>query len=128
MLACVEPLPSPLRRHFLEPVGAGPLQGADAVGAAANAACGDRLELGLWLAEGRVARAGFQASGCSSLIAAASLACERLAGRALAELPGLDPEAWLREAGGLPRRGAHAGGVVRRALDEAVRRLPARYP
>lgn len=124
----MEPLPSPLRKHFLEPVGAGSTEGADLVGGAENRACGDRLELGLWLEGGRVARARFRAGGCSSLIAAASLACERLPGTPAAELAGADPRAWLREAGGLPPRGAHAGGVVQRALDEAVRRLPARYP
>ncbi|HVS08687.1 MAG TPA: iron-sulfur cluster assembly scaffold protein [Planctomycetota bacterium] len=128
ILLAVEPLPSLLRKHFLEPVGAGSPEGADARGGAANSACGDRLELGLWLEGSRVARARFQAGGCSALIAAASLVCERLVGVPAAELADIDPRAWLREAGGLPRRGAHAGLVVQRALAEAVRGLPARYP
>ncbi len=128
MLLSVEALPPALRTHFLEPRGAAPLEGADARGSAANAACGDHLELGLWMAGERLARAAFQARGCSSLIAAASLCCERLTGLARADFAGVDPEAWLREAGGLPRRGAHAGSVVRRAWLEAVRGLPGRYP
>lgn len=126
--AAVEPLASPLRKHFLEPVGAGSCEGADGRGTATNDACGDRLELGLWLAEGRVAQARFQASGCSSLIAAASLTCQRLADLGRDELGRVDVRAWLRELGDLPPRGAHAGGVVQRALEEAVRGLPARYP
>jgi NifU-like protein len=128
ILLAVEPLPSLLRKHFLDPRGAGSPAGADLRGSAANAACGDRLELGLWLAGERVARARFEAGGCSALIAAASLVCERLAGVPVDDLRDLDPHAWLREAGGLPRRGVHAGAVVQRALAEAVRGLPGRYP
>jgi NifU-like protein involved in Fe-S cluster formation len=128
MLSAVDALPPLLRTHFLEPRGAAPLDGADLRGSAGNAACGDRLELGLWLADGRIARAAFQARGCSSLIAAASLACERLQGRDCHDFAGVDPQAWLSEAGGLPPRGAHAALVVRRAWQEAVRGLTDRYP
>lgn len=127
-LLAVEALPPVLRTHFLEPRHAATLEGADARGSAENAACGDHLELGLWMAGERLGRAAFQARGCSSLIAAASLCCERLAGLARADFAAVDPEAWLVEAGGLPRRGAHAGAVVRRAWQAAVRGLPDRYP
>lgn len=124
----MQALPPLLQAHFLAPRGAGPVQGAQARGSAGNAACGDHLELGLWMAGERLERAAFQARGCSSLIAAASLVCERLTGRARADFDTVDPEAWLSEAGGLPRRGAHAAAVVRRAWLDAVRRLPGRYP
>jgi NifU-like protein involved in Fe-S cluster formation len=124
----VESLPPLLRTHFLDPRGAASLEGADARGRASNAACGDHLELGLWLSGERLERAAFQARGCSSLIAAASLCCERLAGLERARFAGVDPQDWLREAGGLPPRGAHAAAVVLRAWREAVSRLPGGYP
>ena len=128
ILLPVEALPPVLRTHFLEPRGAAPLEGADGRGSASNEACGDRLELGLWMEGETLARAAFQARGCSSLIAAASLVCERLSGRSRADFASVDPEAWLTEAGGLPPRGAHAGAVVRRAWQAAVQDLPTRYP
>lgn len=128
MLAWMEALPPLLRTHFLEPRAAGPLEGADARGASSNAACGDHLELGLWLSGDRLERAAFRARGCSALIAAASLCCERLEGLERARFDEVDPEAWLRDAGGLPRRGSHAASVVLRAWREAVSRLPGGYP
>lgn len=128
MLPGVEALPPLLRRHFLDPRCAGPLEGAELRGSASNEACGDRLELGLWLAHGRIAKAAFQARGCSALIAAASVVCERLEGSTCADVRGVDLERWLHEAGGLPPRGAHAAGVVGRAWQAAVRGLQDRYP
>jgi nitrogen fixation NifU-like protein len=55
-----------------------------------NAACGDRLALGIRVdGAGIVTDYGFQAEGCALLVAAASLLGEALVGRPLAEARGL---------------------------------------
>ena len=60
-----------------EPVHAGALDGADAVGEASG---GDRLRvrIGLWLDGDRVAQARFRATTCASLIAYSEVACRLL--------------------------------------------------
>jgi nitrogen fixation NifU-like protein len=122
------PLPPLLQAHFLAPRQAGEPAGADALGCAANAACGDHLELGLWVQDGRIRDARFRARGCSSLLATASLAAERLVGLDLPGARGLDLGALLAGAGGLPPGRAHARAVVERALDQALQALGDRYP
>ena len=98
---------------------AGPAAEAPLVGRAGNAACGDELVLGLWLdGAGRICRARYRVRGCSSLIGLVEWACEELEGLPFRILQdGIDLAVRVRAAGGLPARGAHALGVLERALD-----------
>lgn len=48
--------------------------------------CGDRLELGLVVAKGRIVEAGFDGELCAVASATASLLCGDLVGRALADV------------------------------------------
>jgi nitrogen fixation NifU-like protein len=124
----VSPLPPRLDAHFRQPRHVGDPAGADAAGRAANSACGDALELGLWSSDGRVVRACWRARGCSATLATASLACEQLAGLTLEQAEALDLGRLLSAAGGLPPGKGHARALVERALTEALRALRARYP
>lgn len=71
---------------FASPAHLGPPAGANLQGRAENRARGSWLRLYLRAAAGRVEDAGFHALGCPHTVAAAALACDRLAGRNLAEL------------------------------------------
>lgn len=51
--------------------------------------CGDRLELGLTVEDGRITAAGFDGDLCSVAAAAASVLCEDLVGRPLADAAAL---------------------------------------
>jgi NifU-like protein involved in Fe-S cluster formation len=106
--------------HFRSPRGAGRLPEPAPSGRAANAACGDELEL--WLAvEGGVVRdARFEARGCSAVIATASLVCSSIAGQDLGALAELDVAALAAAAGATRRELAHAPSVVARALGEVL--------
>jgi hypothetical protein len=85
---------------------AGPLDAATLRGAADGG--GRRVEVGLWLEAGRVARARFRATSCASLIAYAEAAC-RLAED---QPPGALPAGRLRAA----VAGVHPGHLDRADL------------
>jgi NifU-like protein involved in Fe-S cluster formation len=77
---------------------AGDLAGADRVGEAEG---GERLvvRIGLWLSDGKVARARFRATTCASLIAYAEAACRLLEGAAAP--PAIDADLLRRSVQGV---------------------------
>jgi len=88
---------APVLEHFRNPRGPGRLAaraGARVVSGEARASAGgQRVRLHLELADGRIARARFQAFGCPVTIALASAAVERLEGAVLADARGLSAAA-----------------------------------
>jgi NifU-like protein involved in Fe-S cluster formation len=115
----VPALPAALELAFRSPRHGGGLVAPDARGRAANAACGDELELEFQVRDGRITAAGFRVRGCSGLIACAELLCAELEGCASADAPGYDLTARVAELGGLPPARRHALEVCRRALEQA---------
>jgi len=115
-----------MRDHFLAPRNAGRPPGPDAVGRAENRVCGDHLELFLRVEAGRISAAGWEATGCAALRAAASLATEALRGLTPEQARALDVAGEVERAGGLPPTKAHAPRVVQRALREALANLTPR--
>jgi NifU-like protein involved in Fe-S cluster formation len=109
-----------LAGHFFRPGNVGRVEPPCSVGRAGNAACGDELELSLRVDGGRVTQARFLASGCSALIATASLLTQELQGLGVAAARGLDLERLVSAAGGLEPRGRHALWVAARALAAAL--------
>jgi len=109
-----------IRAHFLSPVPRGRPTGARARGQGENRLCGDLVELFLAVEGQRVTALGYEAQGCSSVQATASLVCEELRGASLEQARGLDVTALVRASGGLPPAKAHAPRVVQRALAGAL--------
>jgi len=109
-----------IRTHFLAPRPAGRPPGATAVGRAENRVCGDLLELHLEVRGERLGALGYDARGCSSVRATASLVCDELEGASLAAATTLDVAALVAASGGLPPNKAHACSVVQRALAGAL--------
>jgi cysteine desulfurase/selenocysteine lyase len=124
----VSPLPPLLGNHFRAPRHAGDPTDADAVGHAHNAACGDELELGLWLEAGHIRRIRYRARACSATLATASLVSEHLHGLSLDAAASADVGRLVEKAGGLPPGKRHACAVVERALADALRAVHDRYP
>lgn len=120
-------LPEPLERHrkALQPRPA-PAPGA-AAGVGENPACGDRIEVWLAAADGRLL-CGYAGRGCSAALALASYACAALEGRSCAELASFDLRGEVSAMGGLARTQQHALELVLRALDEARAGLARGYP
>src|SRR5207247_9142595 len=72
--------------HFLNPRNAGLMREADGAGSDEYAGCGDLTRFYLKMRAGCLAEARFQAYGCGPTIAAASVATELVAGRAVEDL------------------------------------------
>ncbi len=105
----------------------GEIQDADAVGTVGSPECGDMLRMWLKFTEkdGRrvIDRASFQAFGCQTAIAVASMATELLRGKTAAEARELSARDLSGELGPLPPMKIHCGqlveGALRNALDQS---------
>jgi nitrogen fixation NifU-like protein len=106
--------------HYQHPRNAGALEGANAVGRAENASCGDEMQLYLEIQGARVVRASFRTFGCAASIAAGSMLTELVAGTTLAEAGALSSEAVAQALGGLPPLKVHASVLAADALRAAL--------
>lgn len=72
--------------HYKHPRHRGTLEHPDITYEDANPLCGDQLRIDLKVEDGRIAEIRHSGHGCSISQAAASILCERMAGRPLAEV------------------------------------------
>jgi NifU-like protein involved in Fe-S cluster formation len=107
-----------------DPKNLGELAGADAVGTAGSAACGDMIRLWIKFKEeaGKkvVDRATFQSFGCETAIAVASLATEMIRGKTPEEVLALSAEELAPGLGPLPPVKIHCTQLVESALRSAL--------
>jgi nitrogen fixation protein NifU and related proteins len=107
-----------------DPKNLGELAGADAVGTAGSAACGDMIRLWIKFKEeaGKkvVDRATFQSFGCETAIAVASLATELIRGKTPEEVLALSGEELAPGLGPLPPVKIHCTQLVESALRSAL--------
>ncbi len=85
--------------HYQHPRHRGVLEHPDVTYEDANPLCGDRLRMDLTIRDGRVAEVAFSGEGCAISQAAASMLCERIAGRPVAEVRALGREDVLEMLG-----------------------------
>ena len=107
-----------------DPKNLGELEGADAVGTAGSAACGDMIRLWIKFKEeaGKkvVDRATFQSFGCETAIAVASLATEMIRGKTAEEVLALSAAELAPGLGPLPPVRIHCTQLVESALHSAL--------
>jgi nitrogen fixation NifU-like protein len=107
-----------------DPKNLGELEGADAVGTAGSAACGDMIRLWIKFKEqaGKrvVDKATFQSFGCETAIAVASLATEMIRGKTAEEVLAMTAEELAPELGPLPPVKIHCTQLVESALHSAL--------
>jgi nitrogen fixation NifU-like protein len=110
--------------HFHHPRNKGELTGADAVRRGSNPRCGDEVEVGVYVTDGRVDKVRFRGRGCSVCIASASMMTEAVRGKETGEVRRLcgSVAGWLCQGAGEPPERAPEG---LEAL-AAVRAYPAR--
>jgi nitrogen fixation protein NifU and related proteins len=109
--------------HGRRPRNFGPLPGASHHAEGFNPLCGDRLQLHLKLADGVIAEARFEGSGCAISTAAASLMTEALQGLDTGQADAL-LASFLAMLSGQPQAGDAALGKLEALA--GVRQFPAR--
>lgn len=112
------------REALAEPRNVGEMNDADSVGTVGSPDCGDMLRMWLKFTEkdGKkvIDRASFQAFGCQTAIAVASMATELLKGKTPEEARNLKPDELSGELGPLPPMKIHCGQLVEQALKSAL--------
>ena len=115
-----------------DPKNLGELEGADAVGTAGSAACGDMIRLWIKFKEqaGKrvVDKATFQSFGCETAIAVASLATEMIRGKTAEEVLAMSAEELATGLGPLPPVKIHCSQLVESALHSALQPQSAPAP
>jgi NifU-like protein involved in Fe-S cluster formation len=112
------------REALAKPQNVGEMDDADRVGTVGSPDCGDMLRMWLKFTEkdGKkvIDRASFQAFGCQTAIAVASMATELLKGKTPEEARNLKPNELSGELGPLPPMKIHCGQLVEQALKSAL--------
>ncbi len=110
--------------HLERPLARGRMPEDAHTGAAGGAACGDLIRISLSLdpddAGGRVADAGFDASGCGAIVAAGSAVVALLRGARLLQAARIGSAAIAAELGGLSPGKLHAAELAADALHRAL--------
>ena len=122
-----------VQEALAKPRNQGEIPDADAVGTVGSPECGDMLRMWLKFTEkdGKrvIDRASFQAFGCQTAIAVASMATELLKGKTAEEARQLRAQDLAGDLGALPPMKIHCGqlveGALRSALDQAAPGSPA---
>lgn len=113
-----------VQEALANPVNQGELANADAVGTVGSPECGDMLRMWLKFTEkdGKrvIDRASFQAFGCQTAIAVASMATELLRGKTADEAKTLSAQELTGGLGPLPPMKIHCGQLVEGALRNAL--------
>jgi tRNA-specific 2-thiouridylase len=110
----------PFSEHLEYPVGVGhrPLGGFS--GAAGGAPCGDLVRIDVAVDGERVTDAGFDASGCGAIVAAASATVSLVSGAPLLDAARVSAAAVAAELGGLSPGKLHAAELATDALHRAL--------
>ena len=87
--------------HFTNPRNCGRLADPDVAAFVGNPVCGDQILLTARVSEDAVSDIAFEAFGCSASLAVASILTERLTGRPVSEIAGIDQAQVDDWAGGL---------------------------
>jgi tRNA-specific 2-thiouridylase len=113
-----------LAAHLARPIGRGHTPTDAFTGAAGGAACGDLIRISVALdsedGRGRIADAGFDASGCGAVQAAGSAAVGLLSGAGLLEAARIGPDEIAAQLGGLSAAKRHAAELACSALHRAI--------
>lgn len=106
------------------PQNIGEMPDADGVGTVGSADCGDMMRMWVKYKEkdGKkiIDKASFQAFGCQTALAVASMATELLKGKSIEEAKGLGVDDLSGDLGALPPMKIHCGEMVQDALRQAL--------
>ncbi|MDP4030833.1 MAG: SUF system NifU family Fe-S cluster assembly protein [Candidatus Beckwithbacteria bacterium] len=85
--------------HYKHPRNFGPLDGFDIKEADRNSSCGDSLEMGVKIKDGKIVDVKFTGVGCAISMASASMLTEMLKGKTIKQAAKIDDQAMLKRLG-----------------------------
>lgn len=88
-----------LQEHYHNPQFRGSLREVTVTAAVSNSSCGDRVQVELFIVDGKIAAYAWQGSGCMISQAVASLIGQELIGKAPTDLEHLNVQTWLAAFG-----------------------------
>lgn len=106
--------------HFMNPHNMGEIKGADAIGEAGNAVCGDVMYLYLKIKDNRIKDIKFKTLGCAAAIATSSMVTDLAKGKTLEEALKITNKQVAEELGGLPAVKMHCSVLAQQALKNAI--------
>lgn len=113
-----------IEETLADPQNQGEMADADSVGTVGSPDCGDMMRMWLKFSEkdGKrvIDRASFQAFGCQTAIAVASIATQLLKGKTAEEARNLSAQDLAGDLGALPPMKIHCGQLVEGALRNAL--------
>jgi len=113
-----------IEQALAAPQNQGEMADADSVGTVGSPDCGDMMRMWLKFSEkdGKrvIDRASFQAFGCQTAIAVASMATQLLKGKTAEEARNLSAQELAGDLGALPPMKIHCGQLVEGALRNAL--------
>ncbi|MDY6914342.1 MAG: iron-sulfur cluster assembly scaffold protein [Planctomycetota bacterium] len=109
-----------LTDHFSRPRNVGELAGADGVGTAGAAECGDTMTIWIRVRDEVVTEVTFKCLGCPAAIACGSMTTQLAGGRHLEKVDEITNEAVAEALGGLPGDKRHCSNLGAEALQNAV--------
>ncbi|MFM2198410.1 MAG: hypothetical protein RLZZ505_1842 [Verrucomicrobiota bacterium] len=121
---CMDNFESKVSEALASPQNQGEMTDADAVGTVGSPDCGDMMRMWLKFKEENgkkvIDRASFQAFGCQTAIAVASVATKLLQGKTTEEARHLSAQDLAGDLGTLPPMKIHCGQLVEGALRNAL--------
>ncbi len=109
-----------LEQRLRNPPHLGSLEGATAVGAVGNPACGDVVTLYLRIEDGRIHAAGFESMGSAYQLATASVLCDCVQGLTVKEARDLGPGCVETRLPDLPQKVRYLSRLAIEALGRAL--------
>lgn len=106
--------------EFANPKNVGELKNYNAVGRIGNAACGDIMEVFLFIDDGVIKDASFKTFGCAAAIAASSIATQMVKGKTIEEALKIRNSDVVTALGGLPPQKIHCSVLAEEAIAAAV--------
>jgi len=107
-------------KEFSQPHNAGVLEGANGIGQAGNASCGDILKLFLKIENDTIVDVSFQTFGCAAAIATSSAATRILKGKTIEQALLVTNKSLVEELGGLPSQKIHCSVLAEDAIKAAI--------
>jgi len=83
--------------------------------------CGDTMQISFKLKDGKISKIKFLTDGCTSSIAAGSMATELAMGKRVEEAVKISPQMILDALNGLPKESMHCALLASNTLKEAIR-------